>query len=131
MLSNFINKIPLNIFIGVGMILTSVAFASIALTYALSQNVSKVVMAFGMGLNGFFQGVGWPGMMTAMANWFGKGKRGILLAIWSINANVGNIVGLVGCSIIQNSLHRPWSTNFFFASILTAGIAVLIILFLK
>lgn len=82
------------------MILASLSFASMAFAYVSSHSLSKILMVFSMALNGFFQGVGWPGMMTAMANWFGKGKRGILLAIWSINANVGNIVGLVGCSII-------------------------------
>ena len=70
-------------------------------------------------------------MMTAMANWFGNGKRGLLLAFWSINANVGNIVGLMGCSIIQNQLKQPWTTNFFFASVFTCLIAVIVVLFLQ
>jgi len=28
-----------------------------------------------------------------MGNWFGKGKRGLLIGIWSGNASIGNIIG--------------------------------------
>jgi sugar phosphate permease len=45
-----------------------------------------------MCLNGFFQATGWPGMMGVFGNWFTKGKKGIIMGIWAINANFGNIV---------------------------------------
>lgn len=54
-----------------------------------------------MCLNGFVQSTGWPGVMGVMGNWFGKGGRGLLMGIWGINANIGNIIASVMCSIIQ------------------------------
>lgn len=53
-----------------------------------------------MCLNGFIQSTGWPGIMGVMGNWFGKGNRGLLMGVWAINANVGNIIASVMCSII-------------------------------
>jgi sugar phosphate permease len=58
-------------------------------------------MFVGMALNGFCQSTGWPGMMATMGHWFGKGKRGLLLAFWSVNANIGNILGSVVCSNLK------------------------------
>jgi len=29
---------------------------------------------------GFAQSTGWPGVVTAVGNWFGKGKRGISIS---------------------------------------------------
>jgi len=45
-----------------------------------------------MCLNGFFQCTGWPGVVGIMGNWFEKGKTGLILGIWAINANIGNII---------------------------------------
>ena len=42
--------------------------------------------------NGFFQSTGWPGLMAIMGNWFSKGKTGVILGVWAINANIGNII---------------------------------------
>lgn len=46
-----------------------------------------------MGMNGMFQSVGWPGCIALMGNWFGPGKRGLIMGIWAGNPNFGNIIG--------------------------------------
>lgn len=71
-LSSLINRVPINWFLGAGMILSSISFFGIAVEYYISSNLNQGLMIGSMILNGFFQGVGWPGMMTVMANWFGK-----------------------------------------------------------
>ena len=31
--------------------------------------------------------------MTVVANWFGKGKKGLIFGIWNSHTSVGNILG--------------------------------------
>ena len=42
---------------------------------------------------GAFQTTGWPGVVTVVANWFGKGKKGLVFGIWNAHTSVGNILG--------------------------------------
>jgi len=56
-------------------------------------------MIIGMIINGFSQSAGYPGLVAIMGNWFGKDSRGILLGLWSINSNLGNILGYAFCSL--------------------------------
>ena len=42
---------------------------------------------------GAFQTTGWPSVVTIMANWFGKGKKGLIFGIWNSHTAVGNILG--------------------------------------
>ncbi|OUC44384.1 putative transporter, major facilitator family protein [Trichinella nativa] len=44
-------------------------------------------------VNGFVQSAGWPAEVCIMANWFGRGGRGLILGLWSACASIGNIVG--------------------------------------
>lgn len=39
--------------------------------------------------NGLLQSAAWPAYVAVMANWFGKGSRGIVLGVWSANVNAG------------------------------------------
>ena len=38
---------------------------------------------------------GWPGVVTAVANWFGKSKKGLIFGIWNSHTSIGNILGSV------------------------------------
>ena len=46
-------------------------------------------------LAGLFQSTGWPSVVSIVANWSGKGKRGLVMGIWNANTSVGNILGTV------------------------------------
>jgi sugar phosphate permease len=54
-----------------------------------------------MSLNGFFQATGWPGLMGIFGNWFKKNKKGLLFAVWAMNANFGNLIASNLCNILQ------------------------------
>ena len=84
-----------------------------------------------MSLNGFFQCTAWPGVIGIMGNWFGKGRTGIIMGIWAINASLGNIFASLTCNILENSLHLSWTYNFFITALFAASIALSILLFLK
>ena len=98
---NLSAKIPLHYFIGLGMILASLSFMSFAIFYQSTHTFSNVMVIIFMCLNGFFQSTGWPGVIGVMGNWFGKGRRGLLMGIWGINANIGNIIASVLCNILE------------------------------
>ena len=40
-----------------------------------------------------FQATGWPGVVSVMANWFGKGRRGLIMGLWNSHTSLGNILG--------------------------------------
>lgn len=46
-------------------------------------------------LAGLFQSTGWPSVVSIVANWSGKGKRGLIMGIWNANTSIGNILGTV------------------------------------
>ena len=100
-IGNLSSKIDLRLYISIGMILSCVFYMSFAFIYSITHSFIYPLVVVAMCFNGFFQSTGWPGVMGVMGNWFGKGKRGLLMGLWSINANVGNIVASVMCNIIE------------------------------
>lgn len=42
---------------------------------------------------GVAQTTGWPGVVTVVGKWFGKGKRGLIFGIWNSHTSIGNILG--------------------------------------
>ena len=44
-------------------------------------------------LGGAFQTTGWPSVVTVVANWYGKEKKGLIFGIWNSHTSVGNILG--------------------------------------
>jgi len=126
-IASMTNRFRLNLYIGIGMILAALSFSSFALTDAIWGKFLVPVMFVGMALNGLFQSTGWPGMMATMSNWFGKGRRGLLLAFWSVNANVGNILGSVVCE----NLNENWKLNVLVTASISVVIGLIIILFLQ
>ncbi len=87
-----IGKISLKWYIIWGMILSSLCYVSFAVYYQFTNVLSYPIMITFMCLNGFFQATGWPGIMGIFGQWFGKDKKGLLMGIWAINANIGNII---------------------------------------
>ncbi len=112
------------------MVLAAVFYMMVAFYYQLTGQFNYVLVVVFMCLNGFFQSTGWPGIMGIFGNWFQKGKLGVLLGIWAINANVGNIIAELLCNTIQTEFNASWTYNFLITGIFTIVVAVLIMLFL-
>ena len=91
-LGNLTTYITLRNFIGLGMIISSLFFISIPTFCDLYKGYNQTFVIVVMCFNGFFQSTGWPGIIAVMGNWFGKNRRGLLMGIWAINSNLGNIV---------------------------------------
>ncbi|MCO5560340.1 hypothetical protein L7F22_013952 [Adiantum nelumboides] len=76
---------------------------------------------------GFFQATGWPSVVTVVARWFGKRKRGLVMGIWNAHTSVGNILGSVIGSFM---LKYGWGWAFIVPGISIAFGGFLIFLFL-
>ena len=67
-------------------------FIVIQVTHSLSSWDNKLVKTRQI-ITGAFQASGWPGVVTVMANWFGKGRRGLIMGLWNSHTSLGNILG--------------------------------------
>ena len=74
-----------------------------------------------------FQATGWPGVVSVMANWFGKGRRGMIMGLWNSHTSLGNILGslIAGAFVTDN-----WGLSFTVPGIIIASVGFLIFFFL-
>lgn len=78
-------------------------------------------------VGGLLQATGWPSVVSVMANWFGKGKRGLIMGVWNAHTSIGNIVGSL---IAAYMLKYGWGWSFVVPGFLMIGVGILIFLFL-
>ena len=78
-------------------------------------------------ITGAFQASGWPGVVTVMANWFGKGRRGLIMGLWNSHTSLGNILGslIAGAFVTSN-----WGLSFIVPGAIIAGVGFFLFLFL-
>lgn len=62
-----------------------------------------------------------------MANWFGKGKKGLIMGIWNSHTSVGNILGSVIAGFFVN---HNWGLSFIVPGALMCLLGIIIFLFL-
>lgn len=58
---------------------------------------------------GVFQATGWPSVVSVMANWFGREKRGLIMGVWNAHTSIGNICGSL---IAAYMLQYGWGWSF-------------------
>ena len=62
------------------------------------------------GLNGFFQGMGWPPCGRSMGHWFSERERGLTFSIWNTAHNVGGgIAGYLAGWVVQQFGGWQWA----------------------
>ena len=72
---------------------------------------------------GALQATGWPAVVGVMANWFGKGKRGLVMGIWSSHTCVGNIIGSI---VAAQALSHGWGWSFILPGCMLSAGSVLV-----
>lgn len=75
-------------FMSVGLFLTAMC------NFAFGWSSNYYVHLWLWGLNGFFQGMGWPPCGRVMGHWFSESERGLTFSLWNTSTNVGG--GLAG-----------------------------------
>lgn len=76
---------------------------------------------------GLFQATGWPSVVSIVANWFGKGKRGLIMGIWNAHTSVGNILGTL---LAAAALSYGWGWSFILPGALIGVLGIVVYLFL-
>ncbi|XP_031366334.1 glucose-6-phosphate exchanger SLC37A2 isoform X2 [Apis dorsata] len=122
-LSGFIaERVNLRYFLTFGMLASGIScyLFGIARPYNI-HNLWYFVLIQAIG--GVFQTSGWPGVVTVVGNWFGKGKRGLIFGIWNSHTSLGNILGsLIAAEFVESD----WGLSFMVPGI-TMGLAGFII----
>lgn len=129
-LGSLMHRVTLKSYIILGLVLSSASYMLFPIIFGVTSFYSNILMLILMCFNGFFQATGWPGMMGIFGNWFEKNKKGVLMGIWAMNANVGNIIGSSLCNVLENN-GISWIFNFVVTGLIAFGVAALIFLFLK
>jgi OPA family glycerol-3-phosphate transporter-like MFS transporter len=75
-------------FMSVGLAMTAIC------NFAFGASSSYHAHLWLWGLNGFFQGMGWPPCGRVMGHWFSESERGLTLSIWNTSHNIGG--GIAG-----------------------------------
>eukprot|EP00090_Calanus_glacialis_P030254 TRINITY_DN4876_c0_g1_i1.p1 TRINITY_DN4876_c0_g1~~TRINITY_DN4876_c0_g1_i1.p1 ORF type:complete len:525 (-),score=179.91 TRINITY_DN4876_c0_g1_i1:298-1872(-) len=119
-------RMDLRYFLSLGMIMSGVftflfGFAKNAGIHSLWYLLA-IQIALGM-----FQATGWPGVVSVMANWFGKGKRGLIMGLWNSHTSLGNILGSLVAGAFVN---HDWGLSFQVPGMIIAGVGFLLFLFM-
>lgn len=82
-------------FMAIGLMITGVLNILFGLTSSL------LVFAFLWGLNGWFQGFGWPPCAKFLTHWYSHSERGSWWSTWNVSHNVGafTIPWIVGAAV--------------------------------
>ena len=78
-------------------------------------------------LGGVFQTSGWPGVVTVVGNWFGKGKRGLIFGVWNSHTSLGNILGTL---FAAEFVETDWGLSFIVPGVIMGLGGFFIFLFL-
>ncbi|XP_011499610.1 PREDICTED: sugar phosphate exchanger 2 isoform X2 [Ceratosolen solmsi marchali] len=126
-LSGFLaERFNLRYFLALGMLGTGIFTYLFGI--ARSYNIHNLwYFIFIQGINGILQTSGWPGVVTVVGNWFGKGKRGLIFGIWNSHTSLGNILGSL---IAAEFVEKDWGLSFMVPGVIMGISGFIIFLFL-
>lgn len=110
-------------FMAVGLLLTGI----FNICFGLSS--SLIWFAIFWGLNGWFQGFGWPPCARLLTHWYSKSERGTWWAAWNVSHNVGGaIIPIVVALCIS---YWGWRSAMYVPGILCVAMGILLIFLLR
>lgn len=119
-------RVNLRYFLAIGMLGSGVFsyLFGIARSYGIHSLAYFVVVQI---FAGVFQTSGWPGVVTVIGNWFGKGKRGLIFGIWNSHTSIGNILGsLISAEYVEDD----WALCFIVPGVIIGAAGFVLFLFL-
>ncbi|XP_035290764.1 glucose-6-phosphate exchanger SLC37A2 isoform X1 [Anguilla anguilla] len=122
----FGERLPLRYYLSCGMLLSGLFTALFGLGFYWDIH-SVWYYGFVQAMNGLVQTTGWPSVVTCVGNWFGKGKRGLIMGVWNSHTSVGNILGSLIAGVFVSS---AWGMSFIVPGIVIACMGVLCFFFL-
>lgn len=116
------DRLDLRWFLTAGMVMSGIFTAMFGMGYFYDIHMFSYYVFVSV-LAGLFQSTGWPSVVSIVANWSGKGKRGLIMGIWNAHTSVGNILGSV---IAAAMLSRGWGYSFVVPGFLMIGLGLLV-----
>ncbi|XP_070694219.1 glucose-6-phosphate exchanger SLC37A1 isoform X1 [Pempheris klunzingeri] len=119
-------RVPIRLYLTVGMLTSGLFTCLFGLGYVYNIH-SLGFYIFVQVANGLVQTTGWPSVVTCISNWFGKGRRGLIMGLWNSHTSVGNILGslIAGYWVSSN-----WGLSFIVPGLIIAAMGVVCFLFL-
>lgn len=120
------DRVDLRYFLTIGMLASGMSVLLFGAAYFWnihSMTYFVAVQIFG----GVVQSSGWPAVVSVMANWFGHGKRGVIMTVWNAHTSIGNIMGSL---IAAKMVIYGWGWSFILPGALMIVVGMLIFLFL-
>ncbi|XP_068602087.1 glucose-6-phosphate exchanger SLC37A1 [Brachionichthys hirsutus] len=125
--SGFIGeRVPIRLFLAAGMLASGLLTCLFGLGYVYDVHSLAFYLLVQVA-NGLIQTSGWPSVVTCIGNWFGKGRRGLIMGVWNSHTSVGNILGslIAGYWVSTN-----WGLSFIVPGLVMAGMSVVCFFFL-
>ncbi|XP_056266911.1 glucose-6-phosphate exchanger SLC37A2 isoform X1 [Pseudoliparis swirei] len=122
----FGERLPLRYYLSFGMVMSGVFTCLFGLGFYLNIHSLGYYAAIQV-LNGLMQTTGWPAVVACVGNWFGKGKRGLIMGVWNSHTSVGNILGSLIAGAFVSS---QWGMSFIVPGLIIASTGVLCFFFL-
>ncbi|XP_073524925.1 glucose-6-phosphate exchanger SLC37A1 [Phyllobates terribilis] len=119
-------RLPLRYFLSSGMVASGFFTVLFGLGYFYNiHNLTYYIVI--QVLNGLVQTTGWPSVVTCIGNWFGKGRRGLIMGVWNSHTSVGNIFGSLIAGYWVSSC---WGMSFVVPGVIIAVMGLICFLFL-
>uniref|UniRef100_A0A8B9QHE9 Solute carrier family 37 member 2 n=1 Tax=Apteryx owenii TaxID=8824 RepID=A0A8B9QHE9_APTOW len=122
----FGERLPLRYYLSGGMVLSGVFTALFGLGYFWDIHVLWYFIVMQI-CNGLVQTTGWPAVVACVGNWFGKGKRGLIMGVWNSHTSVGNILGSLIAGVWVSS---AWGLSFVVPGAIIAAMGLVCFFFL-
>eukprot|EP00879_Flechtneria_rotunda_P018577 GHRR01019493.1.p1 GENE.GHRR01019493.1~~GHRR01019493.1.p1 ORF type:complete len:480 (+),score=139.47 GHRR01019493.1:95-1534(+) len=116
------DRTDLRVFLSAGMVGSGLCCAFVGMAYLWDIHSMSYFTWF-MIAGGVFQSTGWPSVVSIMANWYGKGKRGLVMGIWNAHTSLGNILGTV---IAAACLQYGWGYAFIVPGVLISLLGLVV-----
>ncbi|XP_027630698.1 glucose-6-phosphate exchanger SLC37A1 isoform X3 [Tupaia chinensis] len=119
-------RLPIRYYLTFGMLASGAFTALFGLGYFYNiHNLGFYVVT--QVINGLVQTTGWPSVVTCLGNWFGKGRRGLIMGLWNSHTSVGNILGSL---IAGYWVSTCWGLSFIVPGAIVAAMGIVCFLFL-
>jgi sugar phosphate permease len=129
-LGSIVHKFSLKNYVVTGVLVSSLSYMFFPIFYSLTSVYNLVMIMVCMSIFGFFQAAVYPGLMGVLGNWLDRKKNGILMAVWVMSGNVGNIYASSTCNVLED-YKFSWIVNFMVTGLTGLMVATIIFTFLK
>ncbi|XP_060592082.1 glucose-6-phosphate exchanger SLC37A2-like isoform X2 [Ruditapes philippinarum] len=119
-------RMNLRHFLSLGMITSGILTAAFGMGYFLGIHMLWYYILVQI-IGGLVQSSGWPSVVACVGNWYGKGKRGLIMGIWNSHTSVGNILGSLIAGVWVN---HAWGWSFIVPGIIIGCLGILVFFFL-